>query len=109
MKDVVINSSSILILIGKIAAHLSIEDSMFYPEVLKHNDSILKSTVQRFINEADEIKKTFAKYRKKWKNVSLIQANVAKFLDETRDFLKHFSKRMEREECELFSLIDNLK
>ena len=108
-QDIVINSNSILILIGKIAAHLSIEDSMFYPGILKYNNRTVIATVQKFINEANDIKKVFAKYRTNWKNVSLIQANVADFLDETRIFLKHFSKRTEREEYELFSLVDNME
>ena len=75
-EDILSNSTVLLNLTGKIIAHLSIEDTQFYPQVLRSDSETVKQTALRFQSEADEVRKELDTYRKAWKNTSLIQTNI---------------------------------
>ena len=108
-EDILSNGTFLLNLTGKIIAHLSIEDTRFYPEILQLESITVKQLSLRFQSEADELRKELDAYRDAWKNTSLIQTNIPKYLSITSNLLKRISKRMEREEYELFTLVDNVK
>ena len=54
VNDIVLNSSQVLILIGKIAAHFTIKSTTFYPDILKHNNKKVRITAERLKNEMEK-------------------------------------------------------
>ena len=106
-KDIIINSNLILTLVGKISAQFSIEQTTFYSKALLHKDDNIRITAERFINEIIKAKQKFDDYRIRWKNINSIKENIAKFLDEGKSLASSLPKLMQKEERELFLLIDS--
>lgn len=91
---------------GKLNVHLTMEDKSLYPSLLNHTDPNLKLIANRFIKEMGGIKEVFGGYLKKWPTPSSIQANAAEFVAETKNIFSALSKRIEKEDKELYSLVD---
>ena len=106
-KDIIINSNLILTLVGKISAQFSIEQTTFYSTVLLHKDDNIRITAERFINEIIKAKQKFDDYRIRWKNINSIKENIAEFLDEGKSLAYFLPKLMQKEERELFLLMDS--
>ena len=106
--DIIPHINEILSLIGKIAAHISIEESTFYKELLQYENLASHATIKRFMGEAAEINEVFNTYQNTWKNLSIIQINTHHFLEETKNFISLISKRIDKEEYDLFVLVDSL-
>lgn len=93
---------------GKLSVHLSMEDNSLYPAIANHPDSNLKSTADRFVREMSGIKAAFEEYKQKWGTSAAIQANAAEFIQETKNIFSALSKRIEKEDKELYALVDKI-
>ncbi len=99
---------SVANLIGKLQFHLTIEDKSVYPSLLSHKDSRVTSTAQRFMNEMGGIMKTVEIYKTNWSNAKKVQENPTSFIYETKNILDALVKRIEKENNELYQMIDEL-
>jgi hypothetical protein len=88
--------------------HLAAEDKSLYPELLKHKDATVKALAGRYINEIGGLKAAFEAYRGKWPSPASIQANAHSFRSETTTVLQSLKKRIDRENGDLYKLVDSL-
>ncbi len=95
-------------LMGKIKYHLAIEDKSVYPLLLEHTDDVIKSTTQRFIDEMGNIKEVIEDYFTKWSNAQVIHKDAASFIEETKGIFDALAKRIEKENNELYKMVDEL-
>ncbi|MAG12306.1 hypothetical protein CL630_00640 [bacterium] len=89
--------------------HLSLEDEILYPALFKHENSELRSTAKMYSEEMGGLKKTFAEYNKKWTNEGSIESNSDEFIKESRIMFDALSARNQKENNELFPMIESLE
>ena len=94
-------------LAGKLGVHLSMEDKVLYPEMIKCADPKTKATAEKFVLEMGDIATAFTAYNGKW-TIPFIGADPASFIKETKGIFEVLSKRIAREEGELYPLADQL-
>jgi len=93
---------------GKLQVHLAMEDKALYPQLLEHKDMTVKTTAKRYVDEMGGISTAFKDYMSKWAIPSVIQAKSQEFISETKAIFDTLSKRVERENNELYVMVDNL-
>lgn len=91
---------------GKLSIHLAMEDNSLYPRLLSHKDPTIKGTADRFIAEMGNIKTVYLEYTKKWSDNAVIQQGCNDFIKETKAVFGALAKRMEKEDKELYNLVD---
>ncbi len=94
---------------GVLEWHFGMEDELFYPELLKHENTELREMTKRYIEEIGGLKERFAEYNKKWEETDSIKDDADGFVKETRDIFDALSERIQRENNELFVLIETLE
>ncbi|MDV7338326.1 hemerythrin domain-containing protein [Terasakiella sp. A23] len=97
---------SIRQLFGKFSTHLAIEDKVLYPKALAHNDNKVRKTANDFQTEMGGLGETFDQYRKTWPGPVAIAKSPEDFATQTRHILDLLVNRLNREEVELYTLID---
>jgi len=107
-EDIIIYSSEIFNLMGKIAVHFTIKSTVFYPSLFQQNDEKIKLVAQKLGQEMELMKSIFQDYRAKWKKIGSIKENIPNFIEESRDCFKKLTDYFKKEEYELFSLIESL-
>lgn len=95
-------------LAGKLSVHLHMEDNALFPSIEKYNDATLNSMLKVFIAEMGGLKDAFSKYANKWANPDHIKINATEFINETKAVFNALAKRIEKENKELYKLIDEL-
>lgn len=93
---------------GKLAIHLSIEDMVLYPRLLRDSDRHVKDMAQKYHDEVGSLAKVYEQYHQKWSIPEAIQANPEQFSAETKRLFEALEKRIAREEMELYPLYDRL-
>lgn len=92
---------------GKLKYHLAIEDKSLYPNLLAHPDEKIVSTAQEFIDEMGSMGKVVEAYNSKWSSAAKIQSDAADFIRETKNVFGVLAKRIEKENNELYKMVDN--
>lgn len=92
---------------GKLMVHLATEDRSLYPHLLSSQDSKLKEMAQKYMDEMGGIAAAFKGYVSKWPHAMAIQKAPADFIEETKGVFDALAKRIEREDDELYTLVDN--
>lgn len=95
-------------LMGKLKIHLSLEDDMLYPDLLKSTNPQVRSKADQFKKEMGSIGKTVESFAKKWQP-DTIKSNPAVFINETKDLFKVLGNRIDRENNDLYPMLDQLK
>ncbi len=95
-------------LLGKLSVHLSMEDKVLYPKLLRHSDERVKSMAKRFIDEMGSIGQAVKAYKKKWPSALQIQKDPSDFIEQTKGIFDALVKRIERENNELYKVVDEL-
>ncbi len=95
-------------LLGTLNAHLVMEDKALYPQLLNHADDEVKEIAKRFIEEMGGIAKAVEDYSNKWSSGLKIQKAPGTFAEETKRLFDSLSQRIEKENNELYPLIDNI-
>ncbi len=95
-------------LLGKLQIHLAMEDKTLYPQLLQHKDTMVRTTAKRYADEMGGISAALKGYTSKWANPRLIQANPPDFISETKALFGTLSKRVERENNDLYPMVDKL-
>ena len=95
-------------LAGQVGVHLAIEDNAIYPELLSHQDQTVQAMAREFVAEMGGIRAAFTSYTERWPSGSSIQSNPSGFIQETKSIFAALSARIERENTELYVLVDKL-
>jgi hemerythrin-like domain-containing protein len=94
------------ILSGKLSIHLAMEDKSLYPELLDSPHESIRETARKYVDEMGGISGLFNEYLARWPYGATIQDHPAEFIQETRSIFTILYRRIEREDNELFPLID---
>jgi hemerythrin-like domain-containing protein len=92
---------------AKLKIHLSIEDDLLYPALIKAGGKT-QEMGQSFKDEMGGLKKVFDLFIAKWRGADKIEADPDSFTTEFNGILSALSARIEKEESELYALADNL-
>lgn len=90
-------------LAATLIAHLKSEDWALYPELFRHADAAVAATARRFSDEMGGLASAFAVYSKRWTTMT-IQSNWTGFCSESREIIDALTRRIEREESDLYPL-----
>jgi len=88
--------------------HLSIEDMVLYPRLLRDSDGPDKALAQKYHNDVGGLAKLYEQYCQKWSTPEAIQADPEQFSSESRYIFEILARRIEKEENELYPLYDKL-
>ena len=106
--DLINNSDKVVgylkLIASSIKLHLVLEDKILYPELLKHDNPVIKKLTQKFIDELGGLKKKFMDYINKWKTSDIINSSPNIFIKETNIVFSALATRIKRENEELFLL-----
>lgn len=94
------------VLHGKLSVHLAMEDKSLYPRLLRHHDSEIRATTQRYIDEMGSLAGAFTAYIGRWPTPSAIQSDPESFITETSGVFEALGKRVDQENNELYVLAD---
>ncbi len=100
--------SQLSTLTGKLTIHLAMEDKVIYPYLINHKDEHVRVLAKKYIDEIGSIAQVFTNYIKKWPNPHTIQDNTSGFIHETKSLFQVLSKRIDKEDNELYELVDRL-
>lgn len=89
-------------LAGKITLHLKYEDDYLYPELLKSDNSVVKTTANRFMREMGDLASVFGDFKDKYNTKSKIDADVEGFKKYCKEVIKALEKRLSKEDNELY-------
>ncbi len=95
-------------LLGRLSVHLSMEDKALYPRLLEHSDERVKSMAKRFIDEMGGLGEAVNVYKDKWPTALAIQKNPGDFIEQTKQIFDALTKRIKKENNELFKTVDEL-
>ncbi|MDR3593922.1 hemerythrin domain-containing protein [Clostridium sp.] len=96
-------------LAGKLKIHLGSEDKFLYPNLLNGTNETLKNLANSYIDEMGGIADIFTDYKNQFNTKSkIIAAGIESFLTETRKILKSIEIRINKEENELYKMINKL-
>ncbi len=93
---------------GRLTVHLSMEDDSLYPNLLEHENVKVRETAQKFIDEMKGIADTYQVYVSHWTSYIRIQSDPQTFIRETQGIFKALTDRIEREDNQLYKLVDEL-
>ena len=88
--------------------HLLIEDDILYPVLLKDSKESIRNVAHMFVIELSGLKEAFKKYKAKWANHKTIAKSSESFISETKALVTLLRKRIEKENNELFPLLEIL-
>jgi iron-sulfur cluster repair protein YtfE (RIC family) len=93
-------------LAAKVNVHLAMEDEALYPRLQGHADPKVRSLAKKFTEEMSGIKAAFQKYVQTW-NEPAIRSDAAGFVAATKGLFAALARRIQRENNELYPLLDN--
>jgi len=100
--------SLLLTLVGKLKIHLAMEDDALYPELFEHPEAKVRELAKQYVHEMGAIKPTLISYSKRWNSARAIQTDPALFIRESQDFFAALGTRIQKENDELYPLVDSL-
>lgn len=91
---------------GKLKLHLMNEDKFLYPKLNSSSDPQLRKFGKQFGDEMEVVTKEFEAYKMSYNTAAKIKQNLAGFENATKKVFFALSKRIEKEERELYPLLD---
>ena len=88
-----------------VLAHLTTEDWVLYPAMLRSTDGEVVATAKRFMDEMGGLRDTYKAWLARWPT-DAIGDEWAAFVIETSSLLDSLSNRIQRENYELYPLVD---
>lgn len=92
-------------LAGVITVHLQSEDKFLYPNLLKHEKSLVRSMAASFTKEMGDLSKKFEVFKTTYKQPQNIKDNPQKFKQDLEKVVALLDRRIKREEVELYPLL----
>ena len=93
---------------GRLHFHLIKEDESLYPALLRYPDEKIITLTKQLQNEVGGLLNEFHYYIKKWPDAAAIQNNSDEFVKETTKIFDALAYRIDKEDNELYSLVDGL-
>lgn len=90
---------------SKMNLHLALEDKILYPNLISHSDRKISQKAKIFMKEMGNIKKKFGIYINRWRFSSNINSIPMDFINESHSIFEVLSKRIKREDEDLFPLL----
>ncbi len=90
---------------SKMNLHLALEDKILYPNLIWHSDRKISQKAKTFMEEMGNIKKKFGIYINRWRFSSNIDSLPMDFINESHSIFEVLSKRIKREDEDLFPLL----
>ncbi len=87
--------------------HLRIEDEFLYPLLKSQPQEQVRDIANLFSFELGGFKEVFGKYLNNWNSADLISGSPKEFTSETNAILKTLVKRIQKEDSQLFPLINS--
>lgn len=100
-------STTLTTITGKLTVHLSMEDSVLYPQMIASPDAAISGAAKKFQTEMSGIKDVYVAFTKKWGKTA-IAADTAGFAKEFAGIAQALAQRITRENNELYPLADKL-
>ena len=97
----------LLRLLGKLTVHLATEDEQVYPLLVRHTDAKVREVAARLQQEVGGLAHAVDAYKAKWPSARAIQLRPGEFARHTRLLLAALAQRTQRENAELFPLLEN--
>ena len=94
-------------LTSTLIAHLKAEDWVLYPRLLASADATVARTARAFSTEMGGLAQAYTVYAEKW-GADAIQRNWAGYCEDTRGFVEALTRRISRENRELYPLLEAL-
>ena len=92
-------------LASELISHLKTEDWVLYPQLMASSDRRVAETSRAFSEEMGGLAKAFGDYANRW-TAYTIESDWKGYRRETTEILKILSRRMAREERELYPLLE---
>jgi hemerythrin-like domain-containing protein len=93
---------------GVVSLHLAMEDKSLYPVLAKHQDNNVRTLSTRYSTEMGSLAAAFGDYMKNWQTTTQMRADPARFSIASKAVFNALSKRIHRENTELYPLVDKL-
>ncbi len=90
----------------KLVLHLAMEDQALYPTLFAFPDKKIQKLARQFMDEMGHIAQNFKSFINKWQHVADIESKPSIFIAETKQLFSVLEKRIEREDKELYPLIN---
>lgn len=100
-------STTLTTITGKLTVHLSMEDSVLYPQMIASPDAAISGAAKKFQTEMSGIKEVYVAFTRKWGKTA-IAADTAGFAKEFAGIAQALANRITRENNELYPLADKL-
>lgn len=88
-------------------AHLTREDWLLYPALLQSSDKVISAAAQAFIDEMGGLLAAYKAWSGEWP-IERIVAEWKTFVTDTSALLDALSQRIERENSELYPLVETI-
>jgi iron-sulfur cluster repair protein YtfE (RIC family) len=95
-------------LAGKLSIHLAMEDKRLYPKLMAHSNPDVRALSKRYSEEMGSLADDFTKFNQRWLTAAFIEKDPAKFVGEINLILTALQTRIEKENNQLYKLVDNL-
>jgi hemerythrin-like domain-containing protein len=95
-------------LMGKLKVHLAMEDEGLYPSLGKSTDPNVRKLATQYQTEMGNLLPAVGNYAKKWSTPMQIEAAPSDFCKETKGLFEALAKRIERENNELYPMIEKV-
>jgi hypothetical protein len=101
-------SRLIVTMSSAIKLHLSAEDRMLYPKLLKSEDPGVVNVAKKFQTDMGGIAAAYMAFVSKWNVESKVSVNPDGFKKEANDIFKALHQRMQHENTELYVMAENI-
>jgi hemerythrin-like domain-containing protein len=95
-------------LAGRLRVHLTLEDRTLYPELLLHRNPDVRALARLYRDEMGGIYGDLEGLLHAWHSPETIAADPGRFVREVKAFLQVLARRVEREDGELYPLVDRV-
>lgn len=90
----------------RVLLHLTQEDQLLYPKLLHHRHEGLRHLGGTFMAEMGNVAEDFSGYIRRWRSEEVLTIHWNHFVEESLAIASRLIWRIEREEKELFPLLD---
>jgi hypothetical protein len=93
---------------GLLNFHLSMEDRVVFPRLLRHENGQVASMAKRLSEDMEGLKGEFSEYRKRWLEAGAIESRPEEFTMDTNLLFLALGTRILREDRELYPVVEFL-
>ncbi len=95
--------------VGRLRVHAAMEQEALYPRLLASSDPAVAAKARELFDEVGTLYDRFFSFLDRWSDPEVIKANAEGFCRETMMELHRLSRRLRRENDELYPMVDALE